>query len=364
MWVRYAVTFLVVMLLTAEQPPLLHDPVFWGVTGVLLLGVTSEPIWRRPFWLYFLLTAVVCAFATYAEPMLIVWLLPLSFIFFYSRNEQASGRGIAALGLISSLGVVVSHDVWTMRLFVCAYLIFTVWCLFHYYRSQRLLREKDRGIDELTYEYKKLKRQLSLEEEALKQAERVRIARNVHDSVGHRLTGLIMQLQMLEMQADHDASQIAQAKETARSALQDMRQAVQSLESDEKKGVQMIIQLIRKLEAETHVRVSFTTKSGALSVPLTDEQSVALYRFVQEGLTNAMRHAYARKAAVTFEVAGGQTYIVTMTNPVQERIQVVEGFGLTQLRQRFEHLGGTFCARCSARTFRVEGTFPLKRKEV
>lgn len=361
MWMRFTVTWLFVLLLIVEQPTLLNKPMYWVVAGLLLAGVTSERIWRNPFWLYLSMILLTCGFAMYTNIRFLVWLLPLLFIFFHSWTEQATERSITALGLFVALSVVVHSEALVESLFLCTFVFFVVWCILHAHRVQRLLIEKNNGIDELMYEYKKLKRQISEEEDALKQAERTRIARDVHDSVGHQLTGLIMQLQMIEMQASDDVPQISQAKEMARAALQDMRQAVQALESDEKKGVSMIIQLIRKLEAESHVRVSFTTKSGALSVPLTDEQNVALYRFVQEGLTNAMRHAYARKVDVVFAVAAGQTYVVTMSNAVYEEKKVVEGFGLTQLRDRFENLGGTFRTRCTDRTFLVEGTFPLKK---
>lgn len=360
MWIRFAVTLLSVLLLMVEQPALLNNPMYWVVAGLLLGGVTSERIWRNAFWLYLFMILLVCGFALYMSLRLMVWLLPLLFMFFHSWTEQATGRSITSLGLLVAFSAALNSESLVERLFLCAFVFFVVWCVLRTHRTQRLLIEKNNGIDELMYEYKKLKRQISKEEDALKQAERARIARDVHDSVGHQLTGLIMQLQMIEMQARQDVPQISQAKEMARAALQEMRQAVQALENDEKKGVQMIIQLIRKLEAESHVRVSFATKSGALSVPLTDEQSVALYRFVQEGLTNAMRHAYARKIDVTFDVAAEQTYVVTMKNAVYEEKKVVEGFGLTQLRNRFENLGGTFHTRCTDHTFFVEGTFPLK----
>lgn len=56
--------------------------------------------------------------------------------------------------------------------------------------------------------------------------------------------------------------------------------------------------LIRKLEAESHILVQFTIKQGVLSVSLSNEKSVALYRIIQEALTNAMRHAQAREVKI------------------------------------------------------------------
>ena len=362
MWIRYVVTLLGVLLFTVEQPTLLSAPVYWLVAGLLLGGVTSESIWKKPFWLYLLMTILICGFALYSGLQLIVWLLPLLFMFFYSRTRRAAEKGIAALGFVTAISAVVNSEALSTGIFLCAFIVFAMWYMLYTYRVQQLLTEKSNGIDELAYEYKKLKRQIAKEEDALKQAERARIARAVHDSVGHPLTSLIMQLQMIDMQSDEVDPQISQAKDMARKALQEMRQAVQSLENDEKKGVQMIIQLIRKLEAESQVRISFTTKPGALSVPLTDDQSVALYRFVQEGLTNAMRHAYARRVDVVFRVAAEQAYVVTMTNTVYEEKKVIEGFGLTQLRHRFENLDGTFHVQCVNKTFTVEGTFPLTKE--
>lgn len=363
MLIRFGATLLLLLLLLIENPDLLVSPFYWLTSGLLLGGVTSEKLWKKMLALYLLLIIIVFVFTLFTGSQFIILLLPLLFMFFYLRTGKATRLGMSVLGLFTAIFPFFNSISYIISLFLCLFVLLVSWVMLYHLHTQQLLEEKSNGIEELSYEYKKLKRQIAREEDALKQAERVRIARDVHDSVGHQLTGLIMQLQMIEMKSSGIDPQISQAKNMAREALEDMRQAVRTMENEEKKGVPMIIQLIRKLEAESQTRISFTTKAGALSVSLTDEQSVSLYRFVQEGLTNAMRHAYAKRVDVVLHVAAEQTYVVTMTNNVYKNNKVVEGFGLIQLRQRFEHLGGSFRVQCTDGIFLVEGKFPLTKGE-
>src|SRR5699024_12321647 len=73
-----------------------------------------------------------------------------------------------------------------------------------------------------------------------------------------------------------------------------------SHESIETHGLAEIVQLIRKLEAESQLLIQFTIKEGVLSVTHSNEQGVTLYRVIQEALTNVMRHSESK--AVQIEI--------------------------------------------------------------
>ncbi|WP_054710380.1 hypothetical protein [Bacillus sp. JCM 19041] len=95
---------------------------------------------------------------------------------------------------------------------------------------------------------------------------------------------------------------------------------------------------------------------------MTDEQNTTLYRFIQEGLTNAMRHAYAKQISVHLTVIGTHTYMASVENDALPTTYK-EGFGLSQLRNRFEHLDGHFSAGFGFKdnTFVLKGTFPIRK---
>ncbi len=157
----------------------------------------------------------------------------------------------------------------------------------------------------LLSEYRKMKRLIVLSEQAARQEERVLIGRDIHDSVGHKLTALLMQLEVFRMGTDDKSAIRVQAlKELAKESLEETRNAVKALKHHEAGGLSAILDLIRKLEAESFFRVNFSVKLGALSAPLNTKQSIAVYRAVQECLTNIIRHSRVREADILFEAPG------------------------------------------------------------
>lgn len=154
-----------------------------------------------------------------------------------------------------------------------------------------------------------MKRRIVTNEKAARQEERTQIARDIHDSVGHKLTALLMQLEVLRMQADEQlAPRVTELKELARESLEETRSAVKSLKQPETGGLTAILNMIRKLEAEQFMRVHFTVQHGALSAPLRASQSFAVYRAVQEALTNLMKHSESKEAFITFEAPGAGSF--------------------------------------------------------
>lgn len=213
----------------------------------------------------------------------------------------------------------------------------------------------------LLSEYRRMKRRLASGEEMARQEERAQIGREIHDSVGHKLTALMMQLEVFRMQAEGEAkAQARNLRELARESLEETRSAVKALKSNEPGGLPAIMRLIRKLEAESLIKIHFTVKHGAMSAPLTNEQSIAVYRVVQEALTNIMKHSKSREAEVTFEAPGGSVFRFEISNPGANADQFREGFGLQSMRERIESHQGRFEVIHHHDRFIVSGVFPLK----
>ncbi len=216
----------------------------------------------------------------------------------------------------------------------------------------------------LLAEYRKMKRKVASGEKQARQEERTQIARDIHDSVGHKLTALLMQLEVYRMQAgDEKGERLQELKKLARDSLEETRSAVKTLKQDEVGGVSAIIALIRKLEAESFVRIQFSVKHGALSAHLGNEQAIAVYRVVQEALTNLMRHSQTREADIIFEAPGGGVFRFEVSNPLTEKVSFREGFGLASMRERIEQAGGHFQVTQLGGRFTVRGTLPLLDEE-
>jgi signal transduction histidine kinase len=186
--------------------------------------------------------------------------------------------------------------------------------------------------------------------------ERNRIAREIHDTLGHALTLLAVQL---ETATQHEArgdprlhEDLLEARRVATACLTEIRHSVEALRPDDASRESLPEQL-RKLVAACE-----TTSPGtriALDVeeaphPLRPEVCLALYRSAQEALTNIRKHAHATKVLLRLSTIGGPEDQVELTvlDNGQGSTSVNEyptsGFGLLGMRERVALLGGRFSA--------------------
>lgn len=214
----------------------------------------------------------------------------------------------------------------------------------------------------LKNDFQSIKRQLAGTEQSARQEERNQIAREIHDSVGHRLTALLMQMEVARLQASDEKTKekITELKKLAQSSLHDTREAVNTLKSEETVGLQAVIQLIRKLESESQLRVAITMKTGVLGAMLSNQQSVTVYRSIQEALTNMMRHSSSRQVAIEFQIVAQRDLRFQVSHPLEEQVKVREGFGLMNMRERLSEIDGQLTIRQDQESFHLIGQFPLE----
>lgn len=255
-----------------------------------------------------------------------------------SRNFFA----ILTVGILGVLLIWLSSDFTLIeRVVSIIFLIVSGAGIVYYYTWRNYHRELEESHQTLLQEYRQLARRVRDEEEFVRQEERQMIGQEIHDSVGHNLTSLIMQFEALRIKSEGvDENQLSQLKQLAEKSLDETRRAVKTFKQREVGGLQGVIRLIRKLEVENFIRISFSVKNGAFAAPLTGEQSFAVYRAVQEGLTNLMKHGPAREAQVTFDAPGGSILRFEIMNPVKDQAPFREGYGLTSMRERLEKHGG------------------------
>ncbi|MDL4842990.1 sensor histidine kinase [Aquibacillus rhizosphaerae] len=248
--------------------------------------------------------------------------------------------------------------------FIVLYIIIASIALWIFHRYNIQLTESEARYEALLHEYRLLKRKNISDEKLARQQERTEIAREIHDSVGHKLSNLLMQLEVARMEVDKmTVGRLELLKDLAKESLEETRHAVKTLKNEEIGGITAIISLIRKLEAESFIRIQFSVKNHAFSAPLTSEQMVAVYRAVQEALTNVMRHGPFREATVLFEAPGESVFRFEISNPIASEFRVKEGFGLISMRERVEQTGGSLQVLVYQRCFIIRGTFPFLKGE-
>ncbi|MFS0783874.1 sensor histidine kinase [Bacillus sp. 1P06AnD] len=244
-----------------------------------------------------------------------------------------------------------------------SWLILVIWLLYSVYQYKAMAynyEEKNRLYDGLLEEYRKIKRSSFQTEKMVRLEERTKIAREIHDSVGHKLTSLIMMLKIKEMKGQVAMPELVQL---ADEALQETRQAVRALTSEEVQGIHSVLHLVRKLEAESHISISFSTEKGILSAQLSNEQNSALYRMLQEGLTNAMKYGDSREVQVKLSKTANGDVEFVVTNKSTEYKPIQYGFGLRGMKERIKELGGRLHVYQEGGQFIVRGIFPVHRSE-
>ncbi|MEH7237864.1 sensor histidine kinase [Bacillus sp. JJ1562] len=309
-----------------------------------------------------LLTTIVIFYPIDSElnPYLFLFhALILAEAFFYLGRAQSLIVMFVQLGCATWISLVADLSYFQLAWCGLFYLLLVL-ALLHYQNIHIREIEVRQKNNALLDEYRRMKRQLVIEEEQARQDERNMIGHEIHDSVGHKLTALLMQLEVFRLTADEkDKEKILKFKELADQSLEETRRAVKSFKQKDVGGLQGVIRLIRKLEMESFMKINFSVKHGAFAAPLTGEQSFAIYRAVQEALTNIMKHSSTREALVLFESPGGSIFRFEVLNETPHNPFFQEGYGLKAMRERLEKVGGSLEISQGERQFVVRGSLFL-----
>jgi signal transduction histidine kinase len=195
--------------------------------------------------------------------------------------------------------------------------------------------------------------------------ERLRVARELHDVVGHGLSAISVQSGAARVALDAGELGAVQAalsnvEATSREALQEMRQVLGVLRARSTAAPPGLAELDELIGQAAGVRAS-VTRSGNLS-QVSPTVGLCAYRIVQEALTNVARHATDAKVTVAVAAVDGQLRVeVTDTGPAKIRSQSPSvGHGLLGMRERVQALHGTFDAGpTGSGGWRVRAVLPL-----
>jgi signal transduction histidine kinase len=181
--------------------------------------------------------------------------------------------------------------------------------------------------------------------------ERSRIARDIHDALGHALTALNIQLESALKLSEKDPPRaqkfLKEAKRLGTQSLEEVRQSVATLRQDPLNGDSLegaIRHLLDDLQNDATGKTPLSiTQAMHISRPLPANINAILYRIVQEGLTNIVKHAQASHVHLQM-VASETTATLTLEDDGMgfARDRASTGFGLQSMRDRAEAAGGTF----------------------
>ena len=229
------------------------------------------------------------------------------------------------------------------------------------------LFEQPRDLATIAFERLRLNRELRKLSEFVieaQEAERRRIARDLHESVNQILSSVAFRLGMIEAQIPAENKAIKEEMDRAKALLTQGIDEVQRIsdglrpsELDALGLVPAVRGLCREFERKTKLPLSFECNEPAQR--LTDAMELTLYRIVQEALSNIERHSGASQASLRLQWSAAFINLVIHDNgrglePPTGRNDVPPrwGLGLLNMRERAAFLGGTF----SIQSIRGQGT--------
>ncbi|MEU7912131.1 sensor histidine kinase [Microbispora bryophytorum] len=345
--------------------PFLFNLVFWTVTALLATGLaqaavigaaplqcalfganlvlvvalwpalpwsrTRGRLWVGPLFLVATLMMGVTGAAVYHMPLILVAVANLAFL----HGIRVATATLSCVTVICAVmppllgstiadGIVQATAMAVFSAFVLGMAASTL--------EARRRREEAQGLLERI-------RELAVAEE------RARMAAEMHDSVGHHLTVIKMGLENAERfrrrRPDAAWSEVRQAKELTVEALADARRWVRALRPlalDGRVGSAALERLAASFDG-TGITVSFEVRGEERHLKADTE--LVLYRVLQEGLTNALRHAKAEHVHGTLTFGDDQVALVVRDDGTGRDDRARGGFGLTSLADRARALGGT-----------------------
>ena len=214
----------------------------------------------------------------------------------------------------------------------------------------------------------KLQDYAALAEQGAATSERKRMAREIHDTLAYTLTNLIMMLEAaMDMAGQRNSALIGhleRARDQAKNGLADVRRALQALrpvELAETTGLSAVGRLVQAFADATGINI--TLSMGDAPYTLGEEADHIVYRLVQEGVTNALRHGRATEIIVSFFTRDGGLGVGIKDNGIGTS-GVKEGYGLLGIRERIEQLGGELTFHGEPRNgFILSAWFPWLESE-
>ncbi len=391
----------------------------WVFVGVVVLGYgvtlwyrgidvsTARGMWCLGFGLAYAVTGYFCSVCDeesmpgWSGPLLVLLMLGLLVGILYTSRmaEQIflCAFPVAAVSLkllrpfaiivteVAIVGIVMAalkeftNPDWVMRnalSFLSAFvfvLVFTLIAL----RAGKGRREAERLSLALEEANRQLQAQSARMAELARVMERNRLARDIHDGLGHYLTTIHVQLEAAQALHPGDPGRameaVAKAHGLAREALLEVRKSVEWLKADEPQRalVDRLKGLTATVDESGAVGEGVARSAPSLSVkleilgesrPLDPETEQGFYRVAQEGLTNVRKHAAARYATVVIDYRDPERVSVRVLDDGRGAATAGGGHGLAGLGERLALLGGSIWARNqSCGGFCLEAVIPARK---
>jgi two-component system sensor histidine kinase DesK len=265
-----------------------------------------------------------------------------AFVPFSTNTKRTAILGILAISAAAFVEASLLHlDWWTTKFWACVFPLTVGGSNVFFAERNRMNCKLRKANEEL--------------EHLAKVAERERIARDLHDVLGHTLSVITLKSELAGKLIDRDperaGKEIREVESISRQALSDVRDAIRGYRS---KG---LVAELAQAKSTLETAGLAVQCDAATSMQLPPMQESVLSLAVREGVTNVVRHANARNCRLRIEQQNGMCRLEIADDG--QGFATMEGNGLRGMRERVEMLGGTLDRRNKSGTT-LTITLPLK----
>lgn len=321
-WLVYLGFFIVVPFLRTPGSPIEITVVI--VTSALFLALYFRAHWLNGpavLWPIAAMTVMGIAFIRWNPGACAFFIYAASFASHVGETKFAA-RVVVLIELIVIATMVAFHLPLSLMIWPAIFVALVGGINIHYAQVHRANARLRMAQDEI--------------EHLAKVAERERIARDLHDLLGHTLSLITIKSELASKLADRDiaraAEEIRDVERISREALAQVRDAVRGYRSE---GLAQEIAAVRRMLDAAGVQATIDVPRVSMSA----QQEAILALIIREGVTNLVRHAHATKASIALAETPQAITLVIADDGIGK--QQPDGSGVSGMRERVESLGGT-----------------------
>lgn len=268
-----------------------------------------------------------------------------SYFAYYDANVQQY--------LISAYNVMISLNM----------VLFVMYCIEFIMVQRGTIDEVNALYEELEKVNEQIQEYAVMSEKMAETRERNRLAREIHDTLGHTLTGIAAGIDAciatVDVSPDLTKKQLEVISGVTRDGIKDIRRSVSELRPDALERFSLdyaISKMVADMNAVSGAKVYFNCEVKNLK--FDEDEENAIYRVIQEGITNAIRHGNAQKIWITMTKKDSDILLQIKDNGVGSK-EIKNGFGTKHMKERIGMLGGTVTFDGS-NGFTVNATIPIR----
>ncbi len=269
----------------------------------------------------------------------------MDYISYYSSSSQQY--------IYSIYNIVISLNI----------ILFLGYCISVIYFQRGTIEEVNSLYKELQTANEQLQEYAMMTEKMTQTKERNRLAREIHDTIGHTLTGISAGLDaciaIIEEDPAHTKKQLEIISEVTRVGINDIRRSVNELRPDALERLSLdvaIRKMVTDMNCMSDTEINFNCELNQLSFDADEEN--AIYRVIQESITNALRHGRAKQIDINISRNENELTLTIKDNGIGCK-DIKHGFGIKHIIERVQMLKGTVTFDGSG-GFLVEAKIPIR----